>query len=167
MNVELQVDGLEELQALFEQAPELVIEEYEAATWEAELLLERETKELTPTGATGLLRESIAAEPPVVGNTLLGVVGTSLAHAVPVELGTRPHFPPIEPIMDWVRSKLDIKDDGNATVYYTALAIARKIAARGTLGVGMFHRAFAIYKGQMQEMFKNANARVVQRMGEH
>lgn len=166
MNVELQVDGLEDLQALFAQAPELVIEEYEAATWEAELLLERETKELTPIGATGALRESITAKPPLVGNTLLGVVGTSLAHALPVELGTVPHFPPVEPIMDWVRSKLDIKDDGTANVYYTALAIARKIAARGTLGVGMFHRTFATYKGQVQEMFKNANANVVRRMGE-
>jgi hypothetical protein len=165
--IDLDVKGLDDLARAFDHAPDLMIEEYTKATWQAELLLEREIKELTPTGATSVLRESIIAEKPVLSRNLLGVVGTSVAHALPVELGTKPHFPPIEPLMDWVRGKLDIQDDGTARVYYVALAIARKIAARGTLGVGMFHRSFAANRRQMERMFEQANVRFLDRFGEH
>lgn len=172
--IKMEVRGLEEIAALFEAAPEIVLDEMTAATVEASLLLEREIKELTPVGATGALRQSIAARlPRMQGSALVGSVGSSLAHALPVELGTRPHFPPIEPIIDWLHSAPQGQalmqrvhaDDSEALYYEVALGIARKIAARGTLGVGMFHRAFAIHQDQVQEIFRRANERVVERMG--
>jgi hypothetical protein len=33
---------------------------------------------------------------------VIGVVGSPLAYALPVEIGTRPHFPPVAAILDWV-----------------------------------------------------------------
>ena len=103
MNISIDATEVLDLADAWNEAPELVQRELIAATLEGELLLEREIKEDTPTGVTGQLRASITAHEPVVAaNSVAGVVGTSLAHALPVELGTRPHFPPLEPLVDWV-----------------------------------------------------------------
>lgn len=95
----------------FDKSPKIVTEELTAATWEASLLLEREVKENTPTGVGGGggLKGSISArEPQVLSDNVIGMVGTPLAHAVPVELGTRPHFPPVQPLADWAEHKLGL-----------------------------------------------------------
>lgn len=162
--IAIHIDGLEEIAALWAQAPEIMEEELERTTWEAELLLEREIKDRTPVGVGGAggLRGSIAAQPPrVLAGNVLGVVGTSVSHAVPVELGTRPHFPPLQPLEDWARQKLGVSAEQAPGV---ALAIARKIAARGTPGVGMFHMAFALNRGQVRRMYEQANVRIVRRL---
>jgi hypothetical protein len=59
---------------------------------------------------------------------------------VPVELGTRPHFPPVDALMDWVKVKLGISSPTEAR--RVAFLVARKIAARGTQGAFMFRDAF-------------------------
>lgn len=161
MKIRIDASDVIDLAAAWEQAPALVANVLMSATYQAELLLEREIKEETPVGATGTLRESIHAEIPVVTPLgVLGMVGTSLAHALPVELGTRPHFPPLEPLVDWVQAKLDIKDEAQAEG--VALAIARKIAARGTLAVGMFHRTFNRLQPVVRDIYADANARIAQ-----
>lgn len=163
MEIRLSIDGLTELQALWRQAPELVQEELLKATGEAELLLQGQIQEKTPVGANGLLRKSILArEPEVLSHNVLGAVGTSIAHAVPVELGTKPHWAPLRPLIDWVQAKLDI--NGREAVG-VAMKIQRKIAARGTPAVGMFHRGFNENRGQVNEMYQRAHGRMVQRLG--
>lgn len=163
MNIAIDAHQLDDLSALWEQAPDLLREELLAATEEAELLLVREIKEDTPRGATGTLAASIHGEAPVVlADSVIGVVGTSAAHALPVELGSRPHFPPLDPLIDWVKAKLDIRDEDQA--YGAALAIARKIAARGTLAVGMFHRNVNQHQDQIGRMYQAAQGRVVERL---
>ncbi len=161
----VKVEGAERISELWARAPALTAEELTRATWEAELLLEREIKDLTPVGVGGAggLRGSIAArQPRVMADNVLGAVGTSVAHALPVELGTKPHFPPIEPLRDWVERKLDVPEKDS---YGVALRIARKIAARGTLAVGMFHRAFGATRGQVELMYSAARERIVQGLG--
>lgn len=163
MGVEIQ--GADNILAHWDKAPDVMREEMTRATWEAELLLEREVKDGTPVGVGGAggLRGSIAAgQPQVLANRVLGAVGTSIGHALPVEIGTKPHFPPIAPLRDWVEHKLDVPE---ADSYGVALKIARKIAARGTLAVGMFHRAFASTRGQVNAMYTNARHRIYQQLG--
>ncbi len=161
MKININAGDITQLTAAWEQAPELVEQELFAATYEAEMLLEREIKEDTPVGATAALRESIHSEAPrTLANTVIGVVGTSSMHALPVELGTRPHFPPIEPLIDWVQAKLDIRDEEQAEG--VALSIARKIAVRGTLGVGMFHRNFRQLQPQIDAMYERARGRIAE-----
>lgn len=46
-----------------------------------------------------------------------------------VEYGTRPHFPPVEPIAEWVSSRLTINDAKERR--RVAFAIAHKIAKEG------------------------------------
>ena len=130
------------------------------AMTEVDALLQREVAENTPT-AFGTLRSSIFSEERIQGDGVLGVVGSPLEHAVYVELGTKPHFPPLEPLEDWVRVKFGLTDD--AQVKGAALAIARKIAARGTLAVGMFNRTFRYYQPQIERRFEQAVQRAVDR----
>lgn len=158
------IQGSVELIKAFHVAPDIVNEELVAATWEAELLLEREIKELTPVGvgAGGGLRGSISArEPRTLADNVIGVVGTSAAHALPVEIGTRPHFPPIEPLQDWVEAKLGVGDNAS---YGVAFMIARKIARRGTQGAHMFERAFEANRAQVQQIYARARTKIAKRM---
>jgi hypothetical protein len=150
---------------LLQRAPEIVRPELHRAALEGSLLLERAVKDLTPVGigGGGGLRGSIAAQPTAqLGEEVIGVVGTAMAYAVPVELGTRPHFPPIQPLKDWVRLKLDIRDDDEAEG--VAWAIARKIAVHGTEGVHMFRDAFEQNRRQVVGMFEAAHGRIVAKL---
>lgn len=160
MNVAFEMTGWDELQAAFRRAPQLLREELGRAMTEADQLLEREVKDLTPT-ASGLTRNSIFSHEQALESGALGVVGTAQPHAVYVELGTKPHFPPLEPLQDWVRTKLGLPEKEARGVAYL---IARAIAARGTLGVGMFHRAFARNRSQVEAIFERARDRIAARL---
>jgi hypothetical protein len=52
------------------------------------------------------------------------VWGYTAPHALPVEYGSRPHFPPIEPLLGWARRVL-----GNESAAY---AVQQKIGKYGT-----------------------------------
>jgi len=164
MMVKIDLEGFAELDAAWAKAPDIVREEMTAAISEADLLLEREVKEKTPVGVGGAggLRGSIAAQDPEVSSdVVLGVVGTAMAHAVPVEIGTKPHFPPVQPLEDWVIAKLGVPEKD---AHGVAFLVARKIAARGTLAVGMFHRAFNEQRPKVEAIFAGARQRIAERL---
>lgn len=143
-----------------ERMPQVASDELYAALVEADQFLEREAKERMPT-ATGVGRASIFSQEQKLPTGALGVVGSPLPHLVYVELGTRPHFPPIQPLQDWVRVKFGVPEDQS---YGIALAIARKIAQRGTLGVGMFHQALAHGKPTLDRIFQRARDRIAAKL---
>lgn len=151
----------------WKQAPQMVIEELTAATYQAEMLLLRETQELTPVGvgAAGGLRGSMQAQmPEVLSDTVLGMMGTAMNYAESVELGTRPHpvsDQGVAAIDDWVRYKLGIPAEEAQRV---AEAVAWKIRMRGTPAVGMFHRALAWNQAQLGAIFEAAAGRIGQRL---
>jgi hypothetical protein len=166
LDIRIALQSAEALAAAFEQAPEIVEDELYAATWEASLYLQREVQERTPVGVGGGggLKGSIAArEPGRLADGVIGAVATSLAHAVPVELGTKPHMPPVKPLEDWARIKLglDPKEAKGA-----AFAIGRKIAREGTEGAFMFTETFDEGEGQVQAIFGRALERITSRMAE-
>jgi len=122
-----------------------------AFLWEADLLLEREVKERTPVGigAGGGLRGSIAGqEPRSLGDSVIGVVSSSMLHAVPVELGTKPHMPPVQPLVEWAAHKFNLGPD---EAERAGFLIARKIAAKGTKGAFMFKKAMEENEGQLTD----------------
>lgn len=162
MDLVVSIQGIAQLDAAWRKAPAMVERELKAATWEAELLMQREVQELTPVGAHGVLRESITAEAPqVMANNVIGVVGTSVNYAVAVELGTKPHWAPIEPILEWVRLRLGIPEKEAERV---ANAIRFNIAAHGTPAVGMFHRGFNASRAQVLEIYSRAFNRITQQL---
>lgn len=59
-------------------------------------------------------------------------------HAVFMEEGTRPHWPPLQPILEWVERK-GLADGDEA--YAVARAVQAKIAEKGTAPRRFFRRA--------------------------
>lgn len=167
MRVELDMQTVNALEHAWRVAPELVREELTAAMWEAELLLQREVQELTPVGVTsagGLKGSILAREPEVLGNSVIGVTGTPVAYAVPVEFGTKPHpvsEAGVTALTDWAMHKLGYTEKEAKKVAY---GIAWNIRHHGTPAVGMFHRAFAANQAQVVRMFDAARTRIVARL---
>ena len=157
----LQLTGAERLQQALASAPEIVRQELRVFSHAAVMHLKAEVQDRTPT-AMGTLRASIHADAHSNPQGVLGVVGTPLAYAVPVELGTRPHFPPVQALEDWVRQKLGLSGKEARSV---AFAIARKISKVGTQGHFMFRDAFEANADEMQRQFDQTVSRIVARIG--
>ena len=82
----------------------------------------RANLDLKGTTNTGRLSQSIEVEDRPFEKTV--IVGTNVHYAPYVEFGTRPHMPPVEPLVEWAHLKLH--DDK------VGYAIAKAIAKRGT-----------------------------------
>lgn len=151
-----------ELAAAWRRAPDIVRDELVAAMDESLIGLQAEVQDLTPVGATGLLRESEIAQPvQSLADQVIGVVGTSLNYAEAVELGTKPHFPPVEALEDWVKQKLGVADKDVPRV---AFLVARKISLTGTPAAGMFHRGLNNVRAAIAQRFEQATRRIVERL---
>lgn len=121
---------------------------------EAVLLLERETKSGFPIGATGLGRNSIEGTTRMVLGQPIEVIGrvtSALPYVRFVELGTRPHWPPIRPLKLWAKRVLG--DEG------AAWAIQRKIARRGTRRQEVFAKALRRNRGRINMILQAAGRR--------
>jgi hypothetical protein len=171
MKVEIALQGFEELAALWQQAPELVQQEMVAAAEESAMLLQREVVERTPQGASAGsgLSGSILAQPVTFfEGDVVSVVGTSLNYAVPVELGTKPHFPwdkslpfGLTPLVEWVEHKLGYTDEKAVSVAY---AIAVTISRKGTEGKFMFRDGFKASEPDIKQRFGQALAQIKQEL---
>jgi len=145
--------------------PEIVQRELDRVITEAVAFLERDVKELTPVGvfgAQGGLLGSIAGEVRGRGTPAVkGIVASAQKYAEPVEKGTRPHFPPLDPIQLWVERKLGIDASESRSV---AFMIARAISRRGTKGQRMFERALEENWPVLERMFERAGFRITRRL---
>lgn len=158
------IEGANQIFSLWQQAPALVEEELTNAVLEGSLLMEREVRQRTPEGVGGEsgLKGSIAAQAPrVLADEVIGEVGTPLNYAIPVELGSKPHFPPVEPLADWAQFKLGVPAAEARSVGYL---IARKISRVGTEGAFMFSDAFNQNEGELHQIFSRAHARIIERL---
>lgn len=160
-HTKIDIQGLDQLINAWSVAPDITREELLRTTTEADLLLERETKEGTPRGVSGNLRSSITSREESLADNVIGVVGTPLNYAIPVELGSKPHFPPIEPLKDWVRHKLDVPAEEVEDVAYR---VAWHISHHGTEGAHMFQQAFDNNRAQIERMYDDAQRRIVNRL---
>ena len=84
------------------------------------LFVTRDAKINAPVDS-GRLRASITPEVRTAGETVEGVVGSNVTYAPYVELGTRPHWPPLAALEVWARRH-----------HTSAFLVARAIAERGT-----------------------------------
>lgn len=173
MQAVLHITGLDQAAQLWQQAPEIAERRLGAAMDEVLLLLQREVADATPAGAHQLLRKSIIAEPVQrLGDALLGVVdvedrpgkyGSPLSYAVPVELGTVPHMPPEQPLVDWAKGKLGLK---GREAKAAATAIRWKIYRKGTKGAFMFKRTHEAQQGYVTARFERAVADLAAEIGQ-
>jgi hypothetical protein len=137
--------------------------------------------------AFGTLRNSITGQVVfLAGNEIQGIIGTPVPYAPAVELGSKPHWPPLAPLELWVRRKLGgsgsslhsqarslaaatrkqgVKgyrtvDAKEQLIYATARAIQRKIARRGTDARQMFRKGFNETQGTVARIFNDALDRI-------
>lgn len=90
-----------------------------------------------PAVATGELARSVVSTPVEDGS----IVKVDAPQGVFMEEGTRPHFPPLQPLEDWVTLKGFARDP--AAVRRIAYAIALKIARDGIAPRHFFQKAVA------------------------
>jgi hypothetical protein len=98
-----------------------------------------------------VLRAIIAAGPPAD------------VYALPVEAGTKPHFPPPSMLIPWVKLKFHPKSDKEALSI--AFAVAKTIAKRGTRGHEMFERALPELESNAQGIIESEIARALHAEG--
>lgn len=140
MDSDLKVD-LSSLKELTRQYPEASHHACVSRITEVLLLLERAVKLNTPVGAGPIhLRDTIFQQVSQASGSTIGILGTPAVYGEPVEMGTKPHFPPIAPIQHWVEGKLGL---AGAEAKSVAYLIARKISKKGTEGAKMFDKGFS------------------------
>lgn len=152
---------LERVARLMAQAPEIAQDEITRFITAITAHLQGEVQQRTPT-AHGTLRASIFGDVKRLGRLgAEGVVSTSLAYAVPVELGTAPHMPPVAPLIAWARQRLGVT---GADAERAGWAVARKIARVGTDGAFMFRDTFQANEAQIKAGLDLALDRIQARM---
>lgn len=156
------IADLSDLERLTKKYPEVSQDVRVAKLTEALMLLEREVKLKTPEGAGPIhLRDSIFHKVGITGKSVKGLLGTPLAHAAPVEYGTKPHFPPIGPIQHWVEKKLGKSGKEASSI---AFAIAITIARCGTKGAHMFEEGFDENEDRVMGILESIPAEIVERL---
>lgn len=156
--------ALDDLRDAMLRAPEIIVEELAPAVMQSSLLAQKEIQDRTPTSGAGTLRESIGAYPvSFAKNVITGSVGTASPYAVPVELGTKPHMPPVKPLSVWVHEKLGKSWEEAEEI---AQKIAWKIKHHGTAGAHMFEEGFAHVEPQIREILEAAFTQAIERIGD-
>lgn len=155
-NLHLSMAGLDALERGYAQAPEVTRRELLAAMTQGTLLVEREVKDGMPR-VTGLTAASVASDAFSTPVGVIGTVGSSQPSATFLELGTKPHMPPVEALVPWVKAVLGVEPKRARSV---AFLVARKIARKGTKPRRVFDNAAAATEGQVLRMFEDAAGRV-------
>ncbi|MBI3320018.1 MAG: HK97 gp10 family phage protein [Candidatus Omnitrophica bacterium] len=125
-------------------------------------VLQRAVALRTPVN-TGQLRASVGLSQPVVSEkSVEGRLGTNVVYAMPVEFGSRPHWPPRAPIEFWVKRKLRVPAH---QVRPVAFLVARKIARRGTPAKEMFRTGLEESRQQLAKLFDQLPQLVRERFG--
>lgn len=182
----IEIRGFEELIQLlskFGRMDEQVYWPLHDAMSQAVQLVEERAKQRTPIGATGALRGSIGSQVEASETAIEGRVGTSLGfrseadkvsgYAQAVEFGTKPHWPPLEPLIYWVKRKrlagtYSIKTQrrlgSRATQMKQDIALARavqaKIARHGTRAQPFFRPAVEESLPDVARLFEEAAAEI-------
>ncbi|WP_423458030.1 hypothetical protein [Ottowia sp. VDI28] len=143
------------------QAPEYTNEVLQATMTEATLLTQREWQENLPR-VTGLTANSITSDIASTPAGVLGIVSSSQPSAVFIELGTKPHMPPVAALVPWVKAVLGIRDPKEAES--TAFLVARKIAREGTPARHPGAQALSAVTGQVVAMFERAAAQIAKHL---
>ena len=162
LRVELDAREVERLGQQIARAPEVVREELRGFVETTLAHLQGEVQERTPT-TQGTLRKSITSQvTELQGLGVEGRVGSPLGYATAVELGTKPHMPPVAPLELWAQAKLGVR---GKEARQAAWAIARKIARVGTEGAFMFRDTFEANQDAIQTGLSRAVERIAQRIG--
>lgn len=152
MAVTLRLEGAPELIRRLNGSARIVsAEEQRAMT--ASLLLVEGAARRNAKQDTRQLMNSISSRQRRGGDALIGEVGPSARHGLYVERGTRPHWPPLAPLVGWARRH-------GVSPY----AVQRAIARRGTRARPFLAPAWTANARRVEALFAAAGARIVARL---
>lgn len=160
MQVSLNLDSAMVIGRAWATHPNLVTDELETAMLGSLLYLEGQTAERTPTNL-GTLRRSYISRVSTFIDAVFGEMSSPVTYAMPIEMGTRPHFPPLEPLINWVEAKLGLVGD---EAEGAARGIQRKIGRFGTPGYGMARYALIDGQATIRAEFDDAAERITMRL---
>lgn len=130
---------------------------------EAVLLLEAEIKKEAPVGAGPVhLRDTIFHKVHSYGTPIWGLVSTPAKYGEAVELGTKPHFPPVAPIQYWVEKQMGLSGKEAKSV---AFLIARAISRRGTKARKMFRKSADAHHARIMKILAQIPADILKTIG--
>jgi hypothetical protein len=164
MSLDLAIDVKLPDTALFRgEGAGVVTEQLTADTEYAVNALQAAVVPATPVGANAFLRNAWGTDVRVGGTDVdvLGRVFNPMGYALPVERGARPHFPPVDALMAWVRRKLQVPEK---LVRSVAFLVARKISRRGTSGAAMAYRAVQQATPAIQARFRAGLAAITEKL---
>jgi hypothetical protein len=102
----------------------------------------------------------VRTEPPLGG--VLFVKPPADVYALPVETGTRPHFPPPSALLPWVKQKFPGVDEKKAKSL--AFLVGRKISKVGTTGIFFFERTRAAHEPDAAAVYDEYLDQAIQRL---
>lgn len=150
------------LRALVQKYPEASRKAQVSRLTEALVLLEHEIQKATPVGAGPIHARDTIFHQVQMGEPMRGLVSTPAVYGLPLELGTKPHFPPIAPLQHWVERVLGVDEKHSKGV---AFLVARAISRRGTEGAEMFGKSLAKRRAQVMAILRRIPADIVKSTG--
>lgn len=156
MAMKMEIQGLkdfhEDLEKAVTELPKLTKKAMEDST---RFIKNKTQNNITDEGITytGELQRSVYTNVP---DPFHGEVYVGAKHGIFVERGTRPHWPPIEPIEKWARIKLGQPGLG--------FVISRKIARVGTKAHKFFEPAVRESTDLVARIFEQVADQLVERM---
>ena len=157
MNLSVSMPAMDAISRGLLEAPAFARKVQEETATEAALLLQREWQDNLPR-VSGLTAKSITSDVASTPAGVLGIVGSSQPSALFVELGTKPHMPPVAAMVPWVKAVLGITEPKE--VKRVAFLVARKIAMHGTPAQRPMGKAVEATQGQIVAMFERAAGRI-------
>jgi phage gpG-like protein len=147
------VQGLAEAKQKMEQvAGDLAGDDFKKQMQLVTLMVLKTAREEAPVN-TGRLKNSLTGEVTVSrDNIVQGVVGTNVTYGPYMELGTRPHFPPLAALQVWARRH-------GIPVFLVARAIAR----RGTAPRNYLQNAFDRNQTEIRRRLDSAVSTIVEK----
>jgi hypothetical protein len=103
------------------------------------------------------LRGSVLVEEQAFDDNVVGAVFTAQSYAPYVELGTGPHWMPVQPLLDWVKVKFGLLD---AATEDAAYAVRASIAKHGTKANPVWQNVWNDSQDYIREQFDAAMTRI-------
>lgn len=154
MNYSFKVEGLDDMRKDLARVQKDFIPIFRKAMVASTAAVKRTAKEEVPIYQGELRRGIFDKVTSSIAKSVQGLVYVAnVKYGLWVEMGTRPHFPPVEPLEKWARIKLGKPGAG--------FLIARKIAKRGTKAHPFMLPALENNKQKIQRYFEEGTEVVV------
>jgi len=169
VKIELDASHFVQLADYWQRAPDITRTVLMRAMTAIDVELQSTLRRDLPKGAGGAagLQGSVSTEEHALQDNVIGMVYSSLPHAVYVELGTKPHpvsAEGVQAIADWVQAKFGESDEDAALSI--ANAIAWKIRRKGTKANPVWRRTWDAKQSFIRSVIEAGMRRIAEELAQ-